>query len=47
VQINVFAFLAFGTNNRYLDQRGPKTGTRAACSPRTVFVRPAKAFCIP
>ena len=30
-----------------LVQRGPNTGTRAACGPRTVFVRPANAFCMP
>ena len=30
-----------------LDQRSPNTGTRAACGPRTVYVRPANAFCMP
>jgi len=31
----------------HLEQRGPNTGTRAACGPRTGFSRPANAFCIP
>jgi len=30
-----------------LIQRGPNTGTRVACGPRTIFVRPAYAFCTP
>jgi len=34
-------------NGNTLSQRGPNTGTRAACGPRTVFVRPANVFCMP
>jgi len=30
-----------------LEQRGPNTGTRAACGLWTVFVRLANAFCMP
>jgi len=30
-----------------LYQRGPNIGKRAACGPRTVFVRPANAFRMP
>jgi len=30
-----------------LGQRGPNTGTWAACGPRTVFVWLANAFCMP
>jgi len=30
-----------------LDQRGPNRAKRAACGPRTVFVRPANSFCMP
>jgi len=31
----------------HVGQRGPNTGTRTASGPRTVFVRPANAFCMP
>jgi len=27
-------------------QRGPNAGTRAACGPQTVVVRPANTFCL-
>jgi len=43
-------FLKFnwtGTNEKCLVQRGPNTGAQAACSPQTVFVQLANAFCVP
>jgi len=32
-------------NTKCLTQRGPNPGTRTACGPRTVFVRPANTVC--